>query len=818
MANNFNLFVENALDHYGSDADTRYLELTKDPEKNKEELQRMVDEKMKKVCAYWHGTPSGDLRGGPSGLHIGTKQAATEALEARIGIPADGRGWDGTREYGKTLLAGKIRISSGQFGKYRISGFNCDAPDDDYYPKKMPTVGKDVSIDPSWMPWVRPVLIVGKMSNTPHSHMGDSKANAQMRGQIKKGNARRGYFYKNDGEDYGSISAVLPNGEHVMVKTPLPVTYDEQGNIIPLSRRFNRESTNINENTNTKTNFNLFVENALDHYGVKNDMIDAAFKVLQKIKSELGEEALIVGGSVRDIIMGKEPHDVDIASSASPDQIGTIFKTYDIGKSKDFGIVVVQQDGYDFEVAQFRVDSAGSSDNRRPDSVTLVKDFKDDASRRDFSINALGINSDGEIVDHFGGIDDIKNQMLKAVGDPRKRFTEDALRIIRLLRFAAKTGFSIDPHTFEAAKELAPLIAKLSSERIRDEMYKAAGSGASLAKFVEGLDSIGLLETILPEVYQMKDLKHNIIHHPEGGGTVIGHVLEALKASKSSNPLTNIAILFHDLGKTTTLGYKNDQPTYYGHEAAGIPVFQKLAARLKISNADKEAIEFAIGNHMHGHKLGELNDKMVLRLRQNPNWELLKDVIYSDEASRGDVFKPEEHENKMKRADDVMQKFGDKEAFEKRMSALVNGELIMATIPNVNGKEIGRIKNLVRDWIIQQRFNVTPEQVKEKILEISTMKENKFNKLTKELLEHLVKEDNSAGGAMGVFGNVAAASPHIAGTSYAISYAGNDTRSPKPLGKGVMRRNAPELTVFATGVSRKKGKSKKSGKQTKTKR
>ena len=308
----------------------------------------------------------------------------------------------------------------------------------------------------------------------------------------------------------------------------------------------------------------------------------------------------------------------------------------------------------------------------------------------------------------------------------------------------------------------------------------------------------------------MKDLKHNPKHHPEGDSLVLGHVLEALKASKSSNPLTNIAILFHDLGKTTTLGYKNDQPTYYGHEAAGIPVFQKLAARLKISNADKEAIEFAIGNHMHGHKLGELNDKMVLRLRQNPNWDLLKDVIYSDEASRGHIFNPEQHENKMKRADDVMQKFGDKEAFEKRMSALINGELIMATIPNVNGKEIGRIKNLVRDWIIQQQFNATPEQVKEKILEVSTMKENKFNKLTKALLEHLtVKEDCAAGGAMSVFGDVTATSTHFSGDNYATG----DTRMPKALGKGVMRRNPVELTVFATGVSRKKGKTKKRGKQ-----
>ncbi len=471
----------------------------------------------------------------------------------------------------------------------------------------------------------------------------------------------------------------------------------------------------------------MIFENALAHFGVNNKMVDAAFEVLKKIKGELGEEALIVGGSVRDIIMGKDPHDVDIATSASPEQIGTIFKTYDIGKSKDFGIVVVRQDGFDFEVAQFRADGE-YLDSRRPDSVTAVKDFKDDASRRDFSINALGINSEGEIVDHFGGIDDIKNGMIKAVGDPRKRFTEDALRILRMLRFAAKTGFAIEPETFEAAKELAPMIVKLSSERIRDEMYKSAGSGKSLAKFIEGLDSIGLLQVILPEIYSMKGLKHNPLHHPEGDSIVLGHVLEAVKASKSDNPLVNLAVLFHDLGKTTTLGDKNGQPTYYGHEAAGVPVFKEIADRLKISNVDREAIEFAIVNHMHGHNMEKLTDKTLLKLRQNPNWDLLKDVIYSDEASRGELFDPEHFERKMTHADTVLQKFGEKDVFEKKMSALINGELIMSILPNIKGKEIGRIKNLVRDWIIVKEFKVTPEEVKDKVVEFSNLKESKFDK------------------------------------------------------------------------------------------
>jgi len=210
-----------------------------------ETAQRMVDERLAASGAYWHGTPSGDLRGGRSGLHVGTKQAATEALEARIGIPADGKGWDGTREYGKTLLAGRDRVRSGEFGKYRDTGYNAKSPAEDHYPTEMPTVGKGVPVDPTWKPWVRPVLVVSDMSNTPRSPMSDAKANATMAGMLKRGSARRGYFYTNDGEDAGSVSAVLPNGDSVRVKLADPVTYDDSGKIIPLSKRFDSGNEDV---------------------------------------------------------------------------------------------------------------------------------------------------------------------------------------------------------------------------------------------------------------------------------------------------------------------------------------------------------------------------------------------------------------------------------------------------------------------------------------------------------------------------------------------------------------------------------------------
>lgn len=164
----------------------------------------------------WHGTPSGDLRGGVSGLHLGTKEAAKQALTARIGHPVEGE-WDGTREYGKTKLAGKKTLN--KRGPYLLSGHNCDAPDHDYYahehPKGFPTMGKDAKVQPHHKPEIAEYRIKGKMSNHVHNPHKDFHANGYMTAALKKGNAKRGYYYKNDGEDAGSISAVVPGPSHV---------------------------------------------------------------------------------------------------------------------------------------------------------------------------------------------------------------------------------------------------------------------------------------------------------------------------------------------------------------------------------------------------------------------------------------------------------------------------------------------------------------------------------------------------------------------------------------------------------------------------
>jgi tRNA nucleotidyltransferase (CCA-adding enzyme) len=261
-----------------------------------------------------------------------------------------------------------------------------------------------------------------------------------------------------------------------------------------------------------------------------------------------------------------------------------MFKTYNIGQSKDFGIVVVKHGGGDFEVAQFRQDGT-YADGRRPESVQITGKFKDDVERRDFTINAMGINANGEIVDYFDGKRDIKNKVLRTVGDPFKRFGEDYLRMMRLARFAAKLDFEVDKDTEKAAQKLAHNITGLPPERIKDELIKSASqSGDKFAKYIEILDKLKLLKHILPEIVNLKWYRENLQHHPETrgkGGTVFSHVMAALKKSDTADPIKNLAILLHDVGKGVTLSHDKGLPKYLGHAKKSVDLVDALSYQIE---------------------------------------------------------------------------------------------------------------------------------------------------------------------------------------------------------------------------------------------
>lgn len=454
----------------------------------------------------------------------------------------------------------------------------------------------------------------------------------------------------------------------------------------------------------------------------RNKELQAGVSILNKI-NKAKYKAYIVGGSVRDIILGNlKPHDVDIATNMPMDELGKMFKTYNIGKSKDFGIVVVKHGGNDFEVAQFRTDGT-YLDGRRPESVTITAKFQDDANRRDFTINAMGINAKGEIVDYFDGKKDIKNKVLKTVGDPFKRFGEDYLRMMRLARFASKLDFEVDKTTEKAAQKLAHNITGLAPERIKDELIKSASqSGDKFAQYIMKLDKLKLLKHILPEIVNLKWYKENLQHHPETrghGGTVFSHVMAALKKSDSKNPIKNLAILLHDIGKGVSLTHKEGLPKYLGHAKKSVELVNTIADRLKMSNTERDSLVFAVGNHMKFHNILDMKPSKIAKLASDDNWDVLVAVAKADEYSRGYMFKHAgEFEKIVDKAVKVKEKFGTKQV--NKQIKLVDGKDVMKLTGLKAGPKIGEIITRVTEWIMDNDIE-DKEQIEKKIIELGEL-------------------------------------------------------------------------------------------------
>ena len=466
-----------------------------------------------------------------------------------------------------------------------------------------------------------------------------------------------------------------------------------------------------------------------------SEELQAALEILDTINSK-GKEALIVGGAVRDIILGKDPHDVDIATNMDMDDVADLFKSFNIGSSKDFGIVAVPYKGFTFEIAHYR-EEFGTSDARHPDEVRDVDSFEKDSARRDITINSLGLDATGTIIDYQGGFDDIKNGLVRAVGNPDERIKEDALRIIRALRFAAKFGFEIEDNTKRAIKELGHMLFRdennstktgVSAERLHDELFKMAEAGGpALADFLEKLDETDLLDKFLPEVKAMQGVEQQPEHHPEGD--VSQHVLAALRASKiKGKPITTLAILFHDIGKpgtyalTPTGKFPDGKHTFYGHDKFGVGVFSKIAERLKFSNDEKNAIAWVIENHMKPYKSSEMKPSKLLALKNNKYWPELKEVLYADIHSRGTEGEfakgPEDYANIMKDFETRTTGLGDAEEVKTKLKRMVDGRLIMK-LTGAQGSEIGRIKDATTEWILNDNPEATPEEIDEYIKKIA---------------------------------------------------------------------------------------------------
>jgi poly(A) polymerase/tRNA nucleotidyltransferase (CCA-adding enzyme) len=421
-------------------------------------------------------------------------------------------------------------------------------------------------------------------------------------------------------------------------------------------------------------------------------------------------EIYIVGGVPRDLLMGNEIDDVDMATNISFEDLSKHFELRNISKNDTQPVYTILYGDYAFDLAKFREDSQTAM-GRQSNVSTEVDSFERDTARRDISINSFGLDHKGRIVDHQGGLQDLQNGLIRAVGDARERFKEDATRLLRVFRFAAKMDFAIEPETLDAARELKHLLLNpklISQESISQEMYKAAKSGRTLSNFLSKLTDAGILHDILPEFLQMDGMTHNPKHHPEGGSTVLGHIHECLKVSPYSDPVINLAVLFHDFGKATTRGEKNGHSTYYGHEAAGVPIVEGIFKRLRFANLgqhDKKNILDAVARHMMVHNLDTLNIKTLRKIIHDPSWMTVKAVAYCDEASRGPgLFNKQEFLEKIERAEAKLNAIpGGADELKKQIAQYVNGNKMMQWFPQfqTNQKQIGVYLPKLQDWVAE---------------------------------------------------------------------------------------------------------------------
>jgi poly(A) polymerase len=325
---------------------------------------------------------------------------------------------------------------------------------------------------------------------------------------------------------------------------------------------------------------------------LKNSNLAPALFVAERLK-DAGFTAYFAGGSVRDFLMKRKCEDVDVATNARPEQVEKLFeKTIPVGKQ--FGVILVVAEGRSIEVATFRREG-GYQDGRHPSKVEFT-DAKEDATRRDFTVNGLFYDPFAEkVLDFVGGQEDIKRKVIKAIGDPRKRFEEDKLRLMRAVRFASTLGFEVEAETWKAVKEFAPLIKQVSPERIRDEIVKIFSRPGAAHGF-DLLSESGLMQEILPEIEAMKGVEQPKDYHPEGD--VFVHTRLLMEKLEPGDPVLAMAALLHDVGKPPTFKVREGKPTFYEHAYVGAEMTRTIMKRLRFSNELIDAVAECVANHM----------------------------------------------------------------------------------------------------------------------------------------------------------------------------------------------------------------------------
>ena len=426
-------------------------------------------------------------------------------------------------------------------------------------------------------------------------------------------------------------------------------------------------------------------------------------------------QAYAVGGCVRDLLLEHKPKDWDITTNATPDKIQKLFP--ESFYENTFGTVTVKTGSEDPTLAQVQITpyriEAVYTDKRHPDQVRFAAELKDDLGRRDFTVNAMAMDTDSQIIDLYDGQSDLKEKLIRAVGSAQERFNEDALRILRAIRFATTLGFIIEPGTTTAIKDNHHLLRVISKERIRDELVKIVESPHAYEGMLLLLKA-GILEHVVPELLTGVDMEQNL-HHIY---TVWEHNIRSLKytADKDYPLAVRLAALLHDVGKPASRRGEGRNCTFYGHEVIGARMTAKIMERLKFPRELSEKVIRLVRYHLFYYYPNEVTESSVRRLLANVGPENVEDLLKVREADRIGSGTPKAIPYKLRHLKYVIDKVSHDPISVKMLK--VNGEDVMKMLGIAPGPKIGLLLNSLLAEVLDEPSRNTREHLEQHLYEL----------------------------------------------------------------------------------------------------
>lgn len=463
---------------------------------------------------------------------------------------------------------------------------------------------------------------------------------------------------------------------------------------------------------------------------IENKNIPAEVLEVTKTLKNAGFQAYLVGGCTRNLLLGKTPKDWDVTTDANPQEIiGLFTKTF---YKNDFGTVTVVNEEAtndsvrNIEITPFRLE-ANYSNSRHPDSVSFSKDINDDLKRRDFTINAMAYDPDkGHLEDPFKGQVDLAAKIIRAVGDPKERFDEDALRIMRAVRLATELSFDISRETHEALKSCVPALNKIATERIRDEFTRII-QAREAQKGIELMNELGILSSVIPELESGIGVDQNGDHIYD----VWTHNLKALQnAADHDWPLhVRLGALLHDIGKPKTKRFSEEKKdnTFYGHEVVGGKMAAKIMDRLKYPNHLQDVVTKLVRWHMFFSDVDQITLSAVRRLIVNVGVENVADLMKIRVCDRKGMGRPKEKPYRLRKYEAMVE-----EALRDPVSVKmlkINGDILIRDMKFKPGPRMGWILHALLEEVLEDPKNNNFEYLKRKVEELDKLSDSELKKL-----------------------------------------------------------------------------------------